>query len=136
MESSSYWSVQFVQLFLCHQLANSYDLSENLVCSLFSIFLCFSLVTNNRHPSYNSGILCQDYGILRGFIGHHRSANLVCLRYPPSRPQNHTSYHLSYEVCRLGHHLPEQTKTGGPNYRIGPDCAGHVLVQQLVIIDI
>ena len=24
-------------------------------------------------------------------------------------------------------HLPERTKTGGPNYLIGPDCAGHAV---------
>ena len=50
--------------------------------------------------------------------------------------QARTSFHLSDEVCRLGHHLPEQAKTGGPNYCIGPDCAGHALLQQLFIIDI
>ena len=36
-----------------------------------SVFLCFSLVTINRQTSCDSGIFRQDYGMVRGFIGHH-----------------------------------------------------------------
>ena len=39
--------------------------------------LCLSLVTISRQISYAFGILRQDYGIIRGFIGHHQSTNLV-----------------------------------------------------------
>ena len=47
--ASNHWSAQFVQF-----------------------LLCFSLVTINRQASYDSGILPEDYGIIRGYIGHHQ----------------------------------------------------------------
>ena len=53
-------------------------LRERLVIDqFFHSFLCFSLVKIIRQTSYDSGILRQDYGIIRGFIGHHLSVNLV-----------------------------------------------------------
>ena len=62
-------SIQFLSVLRKHPVIGLF--------SLFSFFLCFALVTINRQPSYDFGILLQDYGIIRGFIGHHQSANLV-----------------------------------------------------------
>ena len=45
-----------------------------------------------------------------------------------SRHHNQTRFaNISYEVWVTIWivHLPERTKTVGPNYCIGPDCAGH-----------
>ena len=36
--------------------------------SMFSFFLCFSLLSINRQNSFESGILRQDYGIIQGFV--------------------------------------------------------------------
>ena len=49
-------------------------LRKHLVIGQFnfcSVFLCFSLVTLNRHTFYDSGILRQDCGIIRVSIGHN-----------------------------------------------------------------
>ena len=50
--------------------------------------------------------------------------------------KNTESYEVadgSYEICRLGQHLgskfTERTDTGGPNYRIGPDCVGRAKLE-------
>ena len=77
-----------------------------LVSSVGYFFLCFSLVTINRQTSYDTGIFRQDYGIIRGFIGHHKPATFVRRRYPSSRLRNHTRFaDDSYDIWRLGHHL-------------------------------
>ena len=63
-----------------------------------------SLVTINRQTSYDSGINCQDNGIIRGLsINNTRLADLITIWIV---------------------HLLERTETGWPNYRIEPDCAG------------
>ena len=65
-------------------------------------------------------------GILRGFIGKPHMTPM-----PFFRLQNRTRFaDESYKVCRLDHQLGsiflEWNKTGGPNYGLGPDCAGLV----------
>ena len=53
-EISCYWSIQFVYF-----------------------FLCFSMVIISRQTLYDSSIFRPDYRIIRGFIGHHQSTDLV-----------------------------------------------------------
>ena len=78
--------------------------------------LWFLLVTANRQNSHDSGILRQDCGSIRGFIGHHQSANLVWIWYPSSRLRTHTKFaDESYEACRFTN--------------IGPDRAGLAKLQ-------
>ena len=60
-----------------------------------------SLVTVSQQTSYDSGILRQDDRII------------------PCLPM----YHFRFADCVGVVHLSERTKTGGPNYLIGPDCA-------------
>ena len=81
----------------------------------FQFCLCFSLVTISRQTSYDSGILRQDHGILRGCICHHQSANYGIRRqdYGIIRglPMNRTRF--ADLVTMWVVHLPEWTETGG-----------------------
>ena len=56
---------------------------------IVQFYLCFSLVTINRQTSYGYGILRQDYGITRGFIGKPRMTPISSVKTTDS-----------YEVCR------------------------------------
>ena len=68
-ETSGYWSIHF-----------------------FLVFLCFPLVTINRQTSFDSGILRQDHGIIRGSLMDYTMSSRLC--------------------ARLGG-LPERTEVGG-----------------------
>ena len=73
------------------------------------------------------------------FIGYHHLTNLVWLRHPSSRLTTESyedslvtiSQQTSYDSGILRQDyitirgLPERIETGGPYYRIGPDCAGN-----------
>ena len=86
---------------------------------MVSFSLWFLLVTVNRQNSYESGIPRQDYGIIRSFIGHHQSANLVWNWYPS---QDYGLIRgLSMNRTRLAD-LPIRTETGGFNNRTWLCC--------------
>ena len=63
-ETSSYWSVQFVNFFSAFQ-------STNLVWIRYPKSDEDSLATINRQTSYDSGIFRQNYGIIRGLLMNH-----------------------------------------------------------------
>ena len=70
-------------------------------------------VTISRQTSYDSDILHQDYGIIRGLSKDHTGfADWDSLWAVP---------------------LSKRTKTGGLNYCIGPDCAGRAQLQSPII---
>ena len=76
-----------------------------------SVFLFFPLVTISQQASYDAGIHRKNNGIIRVFIGHHQSVNLVLLRYPSSRLRNHTRF-VDWVTLWIVL-MPERTKTGG-----------------------
>ena len=55
-----------------------------------------------RQTSFDSGILRQDYGIIRDFIDHHQSPLIGNPRMTPVSFVNATEL---CEVCRFGHQL-------------------------------
>ena len=90
-------------------------------------FFTFLSVIINRPVSYDSGILRQDYGIIRGFIDHYQSANILRQDYWIIR-QDYWIIHQDYWIIRqdywtirqdywiirglsIGEHLPEHTET-------------------------
>ena len=94
---------------------------KHLVIGQFS-FLCFSLGAINRQTSYDVSFVktTESYSI-----------SLVTIRWQTlkdsglqfSRLLNRMRF--AYWVTILVEHLPERTKTGRLNYRIGLDCVGH-----------
>lgn len=61
----------------------------------------------------DSGILRQGYGVIRSFIRHHQSTDLVRLWYPSSKLRSHTRFadeSILLRGCRLGHHLGRTSK--------------------------
>ena len=101
LETFSYCSVQFVQLFSAFHWSPSIGKPRMTPVSFVKTPESYevSLVTINRQTSYDSGILRQDYGIIRRL------------------PTNNMSHHLGSTVTGTD-------RNGGSNYRIGPDCAG------------
>ena len=71
-----------------------------------------SFVTIDRQISYDSGILHQDYGIIRGFLVNHTRLPIGSLS--------------GKYIHRKG------AETGGTNYYVGTDCVGHAYLQWLV----
>ena len=98
-EISCYWSIQFFSAFYkSTAIGKSRMIPVSFVKTTESYEV--SLITINRQNSDDSDILCHDYEIMRG------------------EPKNHTRFATIWKVC-----LPERTEMGGPNYRIGLDCA-------------
>ena len=101
-ETSSYLSVQFVQFF---SSAFPWSPSISKPCS---------------------DILCQDYRIIQGFIGHHQQATYTTgiighdygiIQGLPINHMRFADWVITWVV-----HLQESTNTGGPNNCIRPDC--------------
>ena len=65
-----------------------------------------SLVSISWQTLYGSGILHQDNRIIRDL------------------PMDHTRF-ADWVSIWVVHLIQEQTKVGGPNYSMGPDCAGN-----------
>ena len=92
-----------------------------------SIFLRFSLVTINRQTLYDSGMLRQEYGIIRDFtpVSFVKTTESYENSFVTINGQtSHDSgiFRLPMDHTSLDSTFTETDKTGGLNYRIGPDC--------------
>ena len=67
---------------------------RNIYLLISPLFLCFSLVTMNWHIPNDPGILREDYGIIKSFIG--QSAIVA----PVNTPVSFVKTTESYEDCR------------------------------------
>ena len=123
VETAGYWSGHFIQFFFSAFHWSPSNGKPRMTSVSFGRTMEsyeVSLVTIKRQTSYGVGILRQDYGIIRGFIGKPGKAPDYGIKR--GLPMNHTRF--ADWVTIWVAHLPERTETNWPNYSIGPDCAG------------
>ena len=107
LETFSYCSVQFVQRFFsAFHWSPSIGKPRMTPVSFVKTMESYevSFVTINRQTSYDSRILRQDYGLIQRLL------------------TNNMSHYRGSTVTGTD-------RNGGPNYRIGPDCAGRASLQ-------